>query len=265
MVMELNDTGALLLGTKRIGAQIAMRLAAEGVNLAIGYRRSKDEAFRLQSEVDNYRSNNVEPGSSDGVRKTTVIQADLNVEEDVKRIIGESNEALGGLRFVINLASGYPRNPLDSLDSTAWDRAMTDAKSSYLVAVHASRLLEQNRGPSRGHIVMFGDWAAGETPYTDYLPYLTAKAAIQFMTRSFAAELASRGIQVNSIAPGPTMRPPEISEKSWQNNVLANTPLRRTSSVDDISELIVTLLRSETITGEIIRVDSGRHLAGPGV
>jgi|TARA_B100000749_G_scaffold197833_1_gene153879 NAD(P)-dependent dehydrogenase (short-subunit alcohol dehydrogenase family) len=122
----------------------------------------------------------------------------------------------------------------------------------------------KNSGPPRGHIVMFSDWAAGETPYTDYLPYLTAKASVDFMTRGFAAELAQHGIQVNSIAPGPTMRPPEISEESWQRDVLARAPLKRESSPDDIADLIVTLLKSETITGETIRVDSGRHLAGPG-
>jgi enoyl-[acyl-carrier-protein] reductase (NADH) len=60
------------------------------------------------------------------------------------------------------------------------------------------------------------------------------------------------------------MRPPEISEESWQRDVLARAPLKRESSPDDIADLIVTLLKSETITGETIRVDSGRHLAGPG-
>ena len=252
MAMELNNTGALLLGTKRIGERVAMRLATEGVNLAIVYRRSRDEAFRLHTAVSRL------------VHKTALMQADLKEEDDVKRIISEANESLGGFRYVINLASDYPRNPLNSLDSAAWDRAMSNAKSSYLVAVHASRQLVLNEGPSRGHIIMLGDWAAGETPYTDYLPYLTAKAAIQFMTRGFAAELAPKGVQVNTIAPGPTMRPPEISEDNWHNDVIAKTPLNRESSPDDIAELIVTLMKSETITGEIIRVDSGRHLSGPG-
>ena len=116
-------------------------------------------------------------------------------------------------------------------------------------------------GPTRGHILQFGDWAAGETPYKDYLPYLTAKAAIQFMTRALAVELAKDGILVNTIAPGPTVRPPDISEEEWAAKVVSRTPLRRESSVDDIVELAVTLLRSETITGEVIRVDSGRHIA----
>lgn len=193
------------------------------------------------------------------------MQADLSVEDDVKRIVDDSAVQLGGLQFVINLASDYPQAPFDTLNSESWDRAMATAKSSYLLAVHAGRRFSQNSGSSRGHIVMFSDWAAGETPYIDYLPYLTAKAAVDFMTRGFATELASHGIQINSIAPGPTMRPPEISEQIWQDDVLAKAPLKRESSPDDIAEIIVALLKSETITGETIRIDSGRHLAGPGV
>ena len=250
--MELRNNGALLVGTKRVGERVALRLAAEGVNLAIVYRRSKDEAERLQQAVQPL------------VERTALMQADLTIEDDVRRIVGEAEERLGGLRFVINLASDYPRAPFDSLNAEAWDRAMGTAKSSYLLAVHSARQLMKNSGPPRGHIVMFSDWAAGETPYTEYLPYLTAKASVGFMTRGFAAELAQHGIQVNSIAPGPTMRPPEISEESWEKDVLALAPLKRESSPDDIADLVVTLLKSETITGETIRVDSGRHLAGPG-
>jgi NAD(P)-dependent dehydrogenase (short-subunit alcohol dehydrogenase family) len=173
-------------------------------------------------------------------------------------------QELGGLSFVVNLASDYPRAPFNSLDGAAWDRAMAAARGSYLLAVQGARRMMGNDGPTRGHILQFSDWAAGETPYRDYLPYLTAKAAISFMTRAFAVELAPHGILVNAIAPGPTMRPPEISEEVWERDVLAQAPLRRESSADDIAELAVTLLRSETITGETFRVDSGRHLAGPG-
>ena len=84
------------------------------------------------------------------------------------------------------------------------------------------------------------------------------------MTRCLAVELASVGILVNCIAPGPTMRPQDIDQQSWRSDVIEKSPLRRESSSEEIAELIVSLLRSETITGETIRVDSGRHLVGHG-
>ena len=109
---------------------------------------------------------------------------------------------------------------------------------------------------------MFGDSAAGETPNRNYLPYLTAKASIDFMTRAFALELAGSGILVNAIAPGPVMRHSGITEESWIRDGLSKTPLGIESSSEEIAEMIVTLLRSQTITGETIRVDSGNHLGG---
>ena len=252
-MLDLNGKTALLAGTKRIGERVAQRLSMEGVNLAIAYRSSRAEAERLESLV-----------SRQGC-KTCVVQGDLTNEEDVDRLVGEAADALGGLHFVINLASDYPSATLDDMSGPVWDSAMGNAKGSYLLCASAARIMRNNGLTTNGHLIMFTDWAAGATPYTGYLPYLTAKAAVGFMTRAFAAELAPHRILVNSIAPGPTMRPPEISEESWDKDVLAQAPLKRESSADEIAEIVVTLLKSETITGETIRVDSGRHIAGPGV
>ena len=251
-MMTLQGRGALIVGARRVGAVLARRMAQEGINLAIGYRSSASEAEALRNSL-----------SATGCTVCT-LQGDLSHEADVQAMVEQAVAALGDLHFVVNLASDYPRVPLPLLDSVAWDHAMSTAKGSYLLALHAARAMTLNAGPTRGHIVLFGDWAAGETPYREYLPYLTAKAAVQFMTSAFATELAHHGILVNALAPGPTMRPEDITEAEWRDDVIAQAPLRRESSADDIAELLITLLKSETITGEIIRVDAGRHLAGPG-
>ena len=80
------------------------------------------------------------------------------------------------------------------------------------------------------------------------------------MTRIFATELSEYNILVNSIAPGPTIQPPEYNQKKWNEKIIRSTPLMKESSVDEISEFIITLLKSETITGETIKIDSGSHL-----
>jgi NAD(P)-dependent dehydrogenase (short-subunit alcohol dehydrogenase family) len=240
----LEGKGVLVVGTRRLGARVVERLAAEGMRVAVGYRRSRAEAEALKPAV--------------------VLQGTLHDEGDVQRMVAEARAALGGLHCVVSLASDYRRTPLDLLDAAAWDAALADARGHYLLVLAAARAMRENPGPTRGHIVLFGDWAAAETPYRHYLPYLTSKAAVHFMTRAFAVELAAEGILVNVVAPGPSLRPDAISADDWSRDVLARTPLGRESAPDDIADLVAVLLRTASITGEIVRVDSGRHLAGPG-
>ncbi len=246
--MNLHGRCAVVVGTRRIGREISLRLASLGMEVGILYRSSRDEAESLASEVRQLG------------QRSIAVQSLMGDDVDVAAALDTIEAACGPVSCLINLASDYQRTPFETLDAEAWDRGMQAARVNYLLAIHASRRMKLQPGPTRGHILQFGDWAAGETPYKNYLPYLTAKAAIQFMTRALAVELASDGILVNTIAPGPTVRPPDLSEEVWASEVVARTPLRRESSVDDIVELAVTLLRSDTITGEVIRVDSGRHI-----
>lgn len=248
-MLDLAGRGAIVAGTRRLGEAVVQRLAREGVRLAILYRRSGDQA-----EAQAARARQV-------TDRAVAIPADLSVEADVERAVAQARDHLGDLSFCVNLAFDYPRSPLAELDAAAWERGMAGARSTFLLAVHAARAMQGNRGPTRGHLVFFGDWAAGQTPYLDHLPYLTGKAAVHFMTRAFARELAPHGILVNALAPGPTSRPPDLPLEQWRK-ALEQAPLHRESSVEDLAELVATLLRLETITGEVIDVDSGRHLAG---
>ena len=243
-MLSLAGRGAIVAGTRRIGATVVERLAREGIKVAVLYRSSRAEAQR-QAETTG------------GV----AIQADLTDEASVEAAVYEAKRALGDLTFCVNLAADYPRSSFAKLDTAAWEAGIASARANFLLAVHAARAMMENDGPTRGHMVFFGDWAAGETPYLDFLPYLSGKAATQFMTRGFALELAQHGILVNCILPGPTEAPPDMTKAGW-DAALAQTPLHRESSEEDIAEMIVTLLRLETITGENIRIDSGRHIAG---
>jgi NAD(P)-dependent dehydrogenase (short-subunit alcohol dehydrogenase family) len=248
-MQDLAGKGVLIAGTRRIGGVVARRLGAEGARLAIIYRRSRSAAEALRNELQQHGHD------------AFLLQADLAVESEVERAVDEAVDHFGRLDFCVNLASDFPRVPFDELSAVDWDNALAAAKGTYLLALHASRAMRQNPGPSRGHLIFCGDWAAGETPYIDFLPYLTGKAAIHFMTRAFALELAPYGILVNAVSPGPTMQANEVSGQEWLA-ALAETPLHRESSAEDIAEMIATLLKLETITGENIRLDSGRHIAG---
>jgi NAD(P)-dependent dehydrogenase (short-subunit alcohol dehydrogenase family) len=235
----LAGRGALVVGARRIGATVVERLIGAGMRVAVGYRSER-------------------PATPPGA---VAIHGTLEAAE---QLVAEARAAVGDLYAVVNLASTFRRVPLADLDGAAWDRALADARGAYLLTLAAARSLRGNPGPTRGHILHFGDWAAQATPYRDYLPYLTAKAAVHFLTRAFAVELAAEGILVNGIAPGPSARPPEIDADEWRRDVLARTPLGRESAPDDIADLVAALLANQSVTGEIVRVDAGRHLAGPG-
>lgn len=248
-MLKLAGRGAIVAGTRRLGAAVVDRLAKEGVHVAVLYRQSSAAA---EQQVELARQKGV---------KAVALQTDLTNEAQLTRAVDQAQEALGDISFGIDIASDYPRVSLEQLDAGAWEAGMSSAKGTYLFATQCARAMSWNSGPTRGHLIFFGDWAAEETPYLDYLPYLTGKAAVHFMTRAFGLELASRGILVNAVLPGPTEKPPDMSDRVWEI-VTDQTPLSRESSGEDISELIATLLRLETITGETIRVDAGRHLAG---
>src|SRR6478672_8722204 len=135
-MLELVGRGAIIVGTKRIGATVTQRLVAEGIRPAIVYRRSREEAEALYATVQAQ------------VDRACILQADIVNEQDVERIVIEAKRELGDLSFVINLASDYPRVPFEKLDAAAWDRGIAAAKGAYLLALHAGRAMEANEGPT---------------------------------------------------------------------------------------------------------------------
>jgi len=248
-MLTLKGRGAIVSGTRRIGATVARRLAQDGVRIALTYRNSREEAEALATDLRKLTD------------RVALVQADLSIESAVENLVVQAKRELGDLSFCVNFAYDYPRKSLDELNSMDWDVGMAGAKANYLMALHASRAMYDNEGPARGHLIFCGDWAADETPYDDYLPYLTGKASVHFMTRAFGRGLGEKGILVNAIAPGPTAFGIGLTTKAWER-AISFTPLARQSSDEDIAEMIATLLKLETITGEVIRIDSGRHIVG---
>ena len=152
------------------------------------------------------------------------------------------------------------------MSGATWDRAMGNAKGSYLLCASAARIMRHNGLPTNGHLIMFSDWAAGATPYTGYLPYLTAKAAVGIHDQGVCGGVWRRiASWLTLLRRVPRCGLPKSVKRVGTKDVLAKAPLRRESSADEIAEVVAMLLKSETITGETIRVDSGRHIAGPGV
>jgi NAD(P)-dependent dehydrogenase (short-subunit alcohol dehydrogenase family) len=245
--MQLHDRVVLVTGGKRIGADIAVALAARGADVALCYRESRAEA-----EATTYAV--VKLG-----RRGQLIQADLRVPADCRRAVAETVTSLGRLDVLVNMASVYARKPYLELTDEDWERSLgVDLRAAHLCAQAA---VPHMRAAGGGRIVNFTDWvaASGRPRYPGYVPYYVAKMGVIALTEALALELAGENILVNAIAPGPII-PPEGTSAEELDAVVRATPLARWGGPEEITRAVLLLMDSDFITGETIRVDGGRHV-----
>ena len=245
--MELSGRSALITGGKRIGAAVAIELAHSGADLALAYNRSRTEA---EATAEAIRRTG---------RRAVVLQADLSVPDECRRLVDEAAAALGGLAILVNMASLYERKPLDELTSDDWDRALAvDLRATHLCTQAA---VPHMRRAGAGRVVNFSDWvaASGRPRYPGYVPYYAAKAGVIGLTQALALELAASGILVNAVAPGPIV-PPEGTSPEEIAAVEKATPLGRWGGAGAIARAVRFLIETDFVTGEVIRVDGGRHV-----
>lgn len=245
--MELLNRAALITGGKRIGAAIAPALASRGMDVALSYNRSREEADSAAAAVRA------------AGRRGFAFQADLSRGDDCAELVERAASALGRLDVLVNMASVYSAVPFDQTDERVWDAVVNvDLKAAFLCARAAVPHLRSAGG---GHIVNFADWvaASGRPRYKGYLPYYVAKRGIIGLTEALALELAADQILVNAIAPGPIVAPAGTSDDEFKS-VEAATPLGRWGGEVEIARAVIFLLESGFVTGETIRVDGGRHV-----
>jgi NAD(P)-dependent dehydrogenase (short-subunit alcohol dehydrogenase family) len=245
--MDLRDKVALITGGKRIGAAVAVALSERGTDVALSYSRSRAEADQA---ADRIRA---------AGRRAETLQADLAQPEACESLINSVARTFGGIDILINMASVYAQKPFDQLTVADWNAsADVDVRSAFLCARAA---VPSMRGRGGGRIINFSDWVArsGRPRYRGLLPYYVAKAGVIALTEALALELAEDNILVNAIAPGPIVAPPHTTPEEFKA-VEEATPLGRWGGEAEIVKAVLSLLDSDFITGETIRVDGGRHL-----
>jgi NAD(P)-dependent dehydrogenase (short-subunit alcohol dehydrogenase family) len=245
--MELKDRVVLITGGKRIGQVVARELAARGADIALSYRGSKAEAEDTAADVQQ------------AGRKAAVVAADVGRPDDCARLIDTVVAELGRLDVLINMASIYQETPFDAMTAQDWQKNIdVNLRSVFLCAKAAVPHMRRQGG---GRIINFADWLAksGRPAYKGFVAYYTAKAGVIALTESLALELAADQILVNAIAPGPILPPPDLSDAE-RDEVAAATPVGRWGGEIEIAKAVRTLIETEFITGETIRVDGGRHV-----
>jgi NAD(P)-dependent dehydrogenase (short-subunit alcohol dehydrogenase family) len=244
---QLRDKAVLITGGRRIGAVVAEELARRGMDVALSFNRSQEEAGRAAATVRA------------AGRRAFTLRADVSQADECVALVDEAARSLGRLDVLINMASVYSAVPFDQADERYWDSVIdVDLRGAFLCARAAVAHL---RAAGGGRIINFADWiaASGRPRYPGFLAYYVAKRGIIGLTEALALELAADQILVNAIAPGPIVAPPGTTDKELEA-VEAATPLGKWGGEIEIARAVVFLLESGFVTGETIRVDGGRHV-----
>lgn len=245
--MDLKDKVVLITGPKRIGAVAAEQMAARGADVALSYARSRDEAEAAAARIRALG------------RRAVTHQADLSEPAACQQLVDAAAADLGRLDVLVNMASVYRNVPFDRMTLADWAAPLdVDLRASFLCARAAVPHMRRQGG---GRIINFSDWLArsGRPRYPGFVAYYVAKAGNIALTEALALELAGDQILVNAVAPGPILAPPDTSAEENQA-VEQATPLGRWGGEMEIAKAILSLVESDFITGETIRVDGGRHI-----
>src|SRR5256712_4058058 len=255
--MAQNAKHALITGSSRgIGRGIALKLAGQGVKVAINYRKNEAAAKDTLAKVKQR--------GSDGF----VIQADVCRPDDITRMFARVKSEFGKLDvFVSNARPDVPEFYQGPMNITLeqWDTALNSQAKAFLVAAReACRLMSDG-----GRIVAITYAPGGRTgSWQSWVGMGAAKSAMESLCRYFAVALAKRGITVNAISPGwiedsvLNALPDAVQEmvRTWHRG--GWTPMGRLGTPADIGNAVALLCSEEAgwITGQVIAVDGGSSL-----
>jgi NAD(P)-dependent dehydrogenase (short-subunit alcohol dehydrogenase family) len=238
---------ALVTGAaRRIGLAIAERLASAGYDLAIhsseATRPEADEAAaRLQAQG----------------HRAVVIAAELSDPVQPEQIVETARAALGPLTVLVNNASIFERDNAEAIDVALFDRVMAvNLRAPLLLAQHFARQVPEGTPAVIVNLVDQRVWR----PTPQFFSYSVTKAGLWWATQTMAQAFAPRHIRVNAIGPGPVLPNTPQGDAGFEKEV-AGVLLKRAVAPKEIAEAVLFLVEAQSVTGQMIAVDSGQHLA----
>lgn len=241
-------------GAHRLGRAMALDLAARGWDVAIHYSSSEAGARAVVAEAQAMGAN------------AAAVRADLLREEETATIVAGAAEALGGpLGLLINNASIFENDLVETMTRESWDRSVeTNLRAAVKLtqdfALQAPRAVVDDAGEpvARACIVNMIDQRVWKpTPF--FLSYSVAKAGLMAFTRTSAQALAPH-VRVNGIGPGPTLRGVRQSDEHFARQRAACI-LGRGADAADIVQALRFILECKALTGQMLAIDGGQHLA----
>jgi 3-oxoacyl-[acyl-carrier protein] reductase len=244
--MSKNLEGKIALitgGSRGIGAAIAKRLAADGANVSITYTKGADAAASVVKEIER------------AGRKAIAIQADAADADAVNAAVEKTVTTFGRLDILVNNAGTAVPKRFEETTLEELDRLIAINVRGVFVATQAA-LKHMKSG---GRIISIGS-AVGERALTPGLvPYSATKGAVKMFTQGLSREVASRGITVNNVQPGPIDTDTNPATGEWAVPQKAFTALGRYGHVDEVAALVAFVAGPESsyITGANLNVDGG--------
>ncbi len=241
-------------GAKRLGRAMALYLAGRGLDVAVHYNGSEEDARAVVVEAEAL-----------GV-KAVALRADLTHEADMQALVPRAVEALGGpLTLLVNSASIFEHDTIETATRDSWDRHIeSNLRAPFvLTQAFAAQAPEPDRGgewnePTANALVvnMVDQRVRKLTPH--FASYTIAKMGLWAMTQTTAQALAP-AIRVNAIGPGPTLQGGRQSAEHFAKQ-RANTVLGRGANADEIIAALGYFIDSPGVTGQLLCVDGGQHL-----
>lgn len=243
--MKLSGKTAIVTGGGRdIGRACAVRLAAEGANVAINYFSSSKGADSAVAEI-------LANGG-----KAIAIQGDLSKQEDVDALVSKTAAEFGSVDILVNNTGGLvARKKIIDMTLDHWNEVMDLNLTSIFMMVKASLAHMKS-----GAIINLASQAGRDGGGPGAVPYATSKGAVMTMTRGLAKELGP-DIRVNSLCPGmiDTDFHNVHTKDEVRRNVEAATPLKRQGSSEDIANMVLVLACDDSafVTGANIDINGG--------
>jgi NAD(P)-dependent dehydrogenase (short-subunit alcohol dehydrogenase family) len=232
---------ALVTGSSSgIGAQVARRLAKDGYEVVVNSR----SAPAGQAVAD-------ELGAA-------YLQADVADEDQARALVEEVVTRFGRLDVLVNNAGTTERIAHGNLPAATPDiwRRLYDVNvvAPFVLVTAAEQALRQSKG-----CVVNVSSLAGVKPTGSSIPYAASKAALNHTTRLLATALGP-DVRVNAVAPGLVVTPWTEDWEDLHQLVTAMAPMRRVATPDDVAEVVLGLIRSSYVTGEVVVIDGGLGL-----